>query len=194
MALIERLLPSPDVAALLGDINEEARHRSRLWYWGQIAAVVVIGLFREVAGHPLLAVRAIGLGIVALAAYIALWVGLFYGLQQFFYAFPDSFILNQFSLNQFSDTVSRWIIAGVWLTFLGGFSLCGWTVGRLHRSHGIALVLPFAGLIALITIYLLARVGPDSRLISTLKFIHVASIPAIIVIGGYWSTRRASTR
>ncbi len=36
MRLLKRLLPSQDIDALLGDIVEESRRRSRLWYWSQI--------------------------------------------------------------------------------------------------------------------------------------------------------------
>ena len=83
-----------------------------------------------------------------MAAYISLWVGLFYGLQQFVYVFP-----NIFSFNEVSHTAQRSIVVGIWLAFLAGFSLCGWTVGRFHRTHGIALVLPFAALAGLAAIY-----------------------------------------
>ena len=188
MRLLRRLFPSPDIDALLGDITEEARHRSRFWYCGQIAAVVVVGSFRELRRHPLLALRATAVGIVALVAYISLWVGLFHGLQQFAYTFPDAF-----SLNQLGDIARRLVIAGVWLALLTGFSLCGWIVGRLHRHHGIALVLPFAGLAGLATIVLLAPQPADSRLIFAVRLIHFASVPATIVVGGYWSTRGVRT-
>jgi hypothetical protein len=186
MNRLKRLLPSQDIDALLGDITEERRHRSRPWYWGQIAALIIVGSFREIRRHPLLTLRATAVGFVALAAYVSLWVGLLYGLQQFAYTFPDVF-----SFNQIGDVAKRSIIAGVWLTFLAGFSLCGWIAGLLHRRHGIALVLPFAGLAGLAVIKLLAPRPTDSALIVAVRLIHFVSIPAAILVGGYWSTRKA---
>jgi hypothetical protein len=188
MNMLKRLLPSQDIDALLGDIVEEMKHRSALWYWMQMLAVLVVGTFREVRAHWLLTLRATAFGFVALAAYISLWVGLFYGLQQLAYVFPDAF-----SFNQLNNVGQRSTIAGVWLMFLAGFSLCGWIVGRLHRLSGIALVLPFAGLAGLATIYVLAPRSGDSQLIFTIRLIHFASIPAMILVGGYWSTRRERT-
>jgi len=186
MMTIKRLLPSADIDALVGDIVEESKHRSGLWYWTQILALLVVGTFREVRAHWLLTLRATAVGSVAIAAYISLWVGLFYGLQQFVYLFP-----NIFSFNEVSDTVQRSIIASVWLAFLAGFSLCGWTVGRFHRTHGIALVVPFAALAGLATIYLVAPGTPSPRLTFILKLVHITLVPAAIIVGGYWSTRTA---
>ena len=188
MTMLERLLPSQDVAALLGDIVEESKQRSNLWYWTQILAVLVVGMFREIRSHWLLTLRATAVGSLALAAYISLWVGLFYLLQQFFYVFP-----NMLSFNRLSDTVQRSIIAGVWLTFLAGFSLCGWTVGRFHRHHGLALVLPFAGLAGLATVVLLTPGAASPLLNVIVKLIHTVSIPSAIIVGGYWSTLRVRT-
>jgi hypothetical protein len=188
MTILERLLPSQDVAALVGDIVEESKQRSTLWYWVQILAVLVVGTFREVRAHWLLTLRATAVGSIALAAYVSLWVGVFYELQQFVYAFP-----NTFSFNLVGDAVQRSIIAGVWLAFLAGFSLCGWTVGRSHRRHGIALVPPFAGLAGLALIRLLTPWAASPRLIFMVKLIHIVTIPAAIIIGGYWSTRRVRT-
>jgi len=188
MNVLKRLLPSQDIDALLGDITEEKRLRSSLWYWGQIAAVIIVASFRECRRHPLLTLRATSVGFVAMAAYISLWVELLHGLQQLAYAFPDAF-----SFNQLNDVARRSIVAGVWLMFLAGFSLCGWLVGLLHQRHGIALVLPFALLAGLTTIVLLAPRPGDSHLIFAIRLIHFASIPATILVGGYWSTHQKRT-
>jgi hypothetical protein len=56
--MLERLLPSSDIDALLGDIAEEAPRRSRVWYWSQLFAVVVVASWRDVRAHTLLALRA----------------------------------------------------------------------------------------------------------------------------------------
>jgi hypothetical protein len=69
--LLERLLPSQDIDALLGDIDEEARRRSPFWYWGQIVAAIVVGSYRAVRKHPFLALRAVGVGLLTLVVVFA---------------------------------------------------------------------------------------------------------------------------
>src|SRR5215467_6993287 len=69
MTILKRLLPSQDIDALLGDIAEEAARRSRVWYWSQLLAVVVVASWRDAWKHPWLALRAIATGVGALALY-----------------------------------------------------------------------------------------------------------------------------
>jgi hypothetical protein len=65
--LLQRLLPSQDIDALLGDITEEALQRSRLRYWGQVCAPPVVGSWHDVRRHPALALRAVGIGLFTLS-------------------------------------------------------------------------------------------------------------------------------
>ena len=60
--MLRRLLPSHDIDALLGDIAEESRRRSRLWLWMQLAAVLIVGSWHDVRKHRLLALRAVSTG------------------------------------------------------------------------------------------------------------------------------------
>jgi hypothetical protein len=69
MKLLQRLLPSQDIDALLGDIVEEARHRSRLWYWSQLVAVLVVASWKDVRAHKWLAVRATVTGLLVLPVF-----------------------------------------------------------------------------------------------------------------------------
>ena len=49
---------------MLGDITEESRRRSRLWYWSQLLAVLLVGSWRDVRRHKGLAFRATVTGIL----------------------------------------------------------------------------------------------------------------------------------
>ena len=73
MMLLKRLLPAHDHEALLGDLHEERRRgRSLLWYGSQILAALVVGSWRDVRKHPILAMRGIATGLLALTAYFAI--------------------------------------------------------------------------------------------------------------------------
>jgi hypothetical protein len=79
------------------------------------------------------------------------------------------------------------------LTYLAILTVSGWTVGRLHRAHGITLVLAFA---AIATLQPMAQYeGPPAAMVrvsfgtlieSALLIARVASV----LIGGYFATRR----
>jgi hypothetical protein len=191
-----RLLPSQDIDALLGDIVEESRRRSRLWYWMQILAVIVVGSFRVVRAHRLLTLRAIAVGSGALVAYVCFWILLVWGLQTLAYGLYVGSHWIQLS-NGVLHAMNRSFVASLWLQFLVGFSLCGWIVGRLHRQYGITLVLPLAGLVAFLLLALSVRsalsalrLGMPFHSLLLLYLTHAVLIPASIVLGGYWSTRR----
>jgi len=136
MRLLERLLPSQDVAALLGDISEEARHRSRVWYWMQLAAVLVVASWRDVRRHPLLALRAVGIGIVTLVVVFAPASALVRVVRVLseggYYVGPYWLTLPPNAFRWFPGVVNT-----------VGFAASGWTIARFHRSHGITMVMPW---------------------------------------------------
>jgi len=193
--LLQRLLPSQDIDALLGDITEEARHRSRLWYWGQIAAVIVVRSFREVRRHPLVALRAIGVGILSLAL-ISLMMALIVDravMPLVFAAWNNWFHSADFT--RASKVVIAVAGGAATVVFYSGLTLSGWIVGRLHRRHGIAFVLLFAAFVQL-SLYLLVTalwIFAPSRVTvqpaTWRAYLRDLAIPVSIVIGGYWSTR-----
>jgi hypothetical protein len=144
MKLPKRLLPSQDIDALLGDIAEESRRRSRLWYWSQIAAALVVGSWRDVRKRPLLALRAIATGVVTLTVYFT--------------------VVAAIARVMWVLSNGGYYVGGHWLTLprgplpspygelavLGvnslGFVLSGWAVVRLHRDDGVAMALPFSAI------------------------------------------------
>src|SRR5580765_4012540 len=136
--ILRRLLPSQDIDALLGDITEEAPHRSHLWLWGQIAAVIVVGSFRDIRRHPLLALRAVAVGIAVLAV----------GALMFEPIIRTSLRLSDLVENAWFRSVDRTLLerlnntaflVSVTALFYGGLAASGWVVGRLHRRHGITM-------------------------------------------------------
>jgi hypothetical protein len=58
--LLEHLQPGPNHESLAGDLFEEYQQgRSRIWYWKEVLAAIILGLCRELIAHPVLALRAI---------------------------------------------------------------------------------------------------------------------------------------
>jgi hypothetical protein len=191
--LLHRLLPSPDTDALLGDIAEEARHRSRAWYWTQILAVVVVGSWRDVRRHPLLALRAVCIGVLAI----------------FVVFLPAPTLLHV--VRTLSE--GGYYVGAYWLTLPPnafkwlpsvvdpiGFAISGWTVARLHRSHGIAMVLPWTLLVCVLPVLtlnaLLTDNLPTSRLIAPVVggIISTFSLPCWVVFGGVFALRDPGRR
>jgi len=181
--LLRRLLPSSDTDALLGDITEEARHRSRLWCWAQLGALLVVGSWHDVRRHPLLALRGIGVGIATLVVVFA----------------PASAVLRV--VRVLSE--GGYYVGPYWVTlppnafrwFPGlvntlGFAASGWTIARFHRSHGIAMLMPFALLAcvfpAIVLVNLAIYRGPWILLTAPRigGMISSLSLPACILLGG----------
>jgi hypothetical protein len=195
---VRRLLPSEDIDALLGDIAEEARHRSHFWYWAQILAVVVVGSGRVVRHHPWLAGRAIVVGVASLAAY-------FYGLRTilggFTYLNSGFFVGSHWihwSPHWESDRLAIELLFVAMLCLsIFGVAASGWIVGRLHRAHGIAMTGCFAAFIALLSGIVTIRATltsawtPSGLIRVALDIAVLAVGPTMIVAGGFWSTRRA---
>jgi hypothetical protein len=181
MTFLKRLLPSADLDALLGDIVEESRHRSRLWYWSQVLAVVVVASWKDVRAHKWLAVRAIVTGLLVFPVFYVPAVLVTYVVR----------ILSQngYYIGPYWLTLppSAMIVAPVLLNMIE-FGLSGWAVTRFHRSHGIAMALPYVVLTCTSPAVVLIRVlgghpiarlaGPPALLIAA-----IVSLPACVVLG-----------
>ena len=196
--LLKRLVPTEDHDALLGDIVEEAPRRSRLWYWSQLLAIVVVASWHDTRKHPWLALRAIATGGVALTLY-------FGGVQ----------LIGRVIVVL---TNGGYYVAGHWLRLSNppgppppydkvavlainalGFLLSGWAVVRLHRAHGIAMAVPFLIMTTLAALVPLAIVATDTGLgTRTMPVLEVLalfgtmflSIPGGILLGGVLGLRR----
>jgi hypothetical protein len=196
MRTLKRLLPSQDIDALLGDIAEESRRRSRLWFWMQIAAAVVDGSTREMRAHPLLALRAVATGVVTLTLYFTvvaaithlMWVlanGGYY-IGAYWLTLPRGPLPSPYG---------ELAVIGVNLL---GFGMSGWAVVRLHRSHGLAMAMPFLVTITSLAVIPLTIVvtdtGPGTRTMPLLEMAWTfgtlfVSIPAGVLLGGLLGVR-----
>jgi hypothetical protein len=185
---VRRLLPSQDVDALLGDIAEEARYRTRLWYLAQIAALLVVGSWKDIRSNKQLAFRAAVVGIAATLLLIELQLALedvgtgagfmlgtrWIGLPRYWH-YP---YWNQSSYRIFVDSIS---------------TLCsmttGWIVVRSHRAHGVTMVVAFlAGLVAFRIMNLAAVPGPMH--FTWWRFAQSWSFEAtLILLGGCFATK-----
>jgi hypothetical protein len=136
--LLEHLQSSPSNDSLAGDLFEEYGHgRSRLWYWKQVLAAIVVSACREITAHPVLALRAIVVGwavwyFYAVAVIPALIVPLARRIL------PTGWAMTS------SPFVITW-----WALWAPSYAVSGWAVARLHRPHRIAMVLAFAASIFL---------------------------------------------
>jgi hypothetical protein len=185
--LLRRLLPSQDIDALVGDITEEARHRPRPWYWAQLVAVIVVGSWRDIRAHKLVATSAVAVALVC--QILIAWT---LGVLRYRLAItwpwpthPSTFLL--FSL------ISRGLE-------IGGQIAAGWIVVRLYRTHGVVMLLPFLG-----TLFLLLPTAPLSIIVfwrrmdagmmlmalrdfgTGLRFLGVYSVS--MIAGGWLATR-----
>jgi hypothetical protein len=184
MTTLKRLLPAHDIDALLGDIVEESRRRSRLWFWLQLAAVLFVGSYRDVRRHRLAALRAIGVGVLALVVAFV----------------PAPSLLH--AIRVMSEGAG-YHVGAYWLTLppnafqyfpavvnVLAFASSGWAIARYDRAHGIAMVMPWALLVcvlpAYVTIDFLTYHGPSIVWTGprTLGLMSTISLPACVLLGG----------
>jgi hypothetical protein len=182
--LLEHLQSSPSNDSLAGDLFEEYGHgRSRLWYWKQVLAAIVVSACREIAAHPVLALRAIVVGwavwyFYAVAVIPALIVPLARRIL------PTAWAMTS------SPFVITW-----WALWAPIYAVSGWAVARLHRPHRIAMVLAFAASIFLYELRMLPWIWfharnslTSTRFLPYLVFDWQALIvsPLSALLGGLW--------
>src|SRR5262249_29998979 len=139
--LLKRLVPAQDHDALLGDLCEEyQRGRSVAWYCLQILAAIIVRSLKDLRANPLVAPRAIITGLLAqmflLSAFSPLqsvltgagfmWGNKWFGLPWYWHWPYDS------SLGI--------VMQGIWIA---GDVMVGWLIVRLHRGHGVTMVLVY---------------------------------------------------
>lgn len=177
MSILQRLLPSQDIDALLGDINEDARRRSRAWYWAQLAAVLVVGSALDVRRHPGAALRALAVGFLSLSTYfivvmiaaraVAVLSNGGYYLAGHWLTLPP----HQLPPSAFTAFVVNTL----------GFVIAGWTVARTHRAHGIAMLLPYLVMVTLLALVPLTIIVRDSGPgVRTLGMSGIAAVAALV--------------
>lgn len=194
--LLTKLLPRHDHDALLGDLCEEyQRGRSLGWYWMQIVAGIAVGSWKDARAHWVLALRAIAVGnaVLAMIGVLRLRDRLAYFQVELIYGLSNQphrwlGILGPHTLI-FSD-----------LTSVVGCAVSGWVIVRLHRAHGIALVMPFTAVIAVLTLTdslrqalaipaaLLIPASPRGVFLLLALGTKCVLVPTGILLGGYLTT------
>jgi hypothetical protein len=199
--LLRRLVPAQDHDALLGDLQEERqRGRSRAWYIAQILAAIIVGSWKDIRTHRLLAFRAIGIGIAALVLYFFAAGALLNFVQRRLY---EGILVGNHWI-YWRERPQSWIfvryVVPVWVHV--GFLVSGWVIGRLYRAHGITFVVAFAAFVQLLflVLYIVSYIllvshimAPSSRVGDSSHDVYVSPLwmSLCIVIGGYFATRRA---
>jgi hypothetical protein len=184
MTLLERLLPSHDLNALLGDIDEESHRRSRLWYWGQIGAAIVVGSYRETRKHPLQALRAMGIGLFTLVVVLLPQPALTHVVRVL--SEGSGYNIGPYSLTLPPNAFRYFPV----LVNVLAFTASGWLIARHDRARGIAMVMPWAllvcGLPAYAIVDFVTYQGPSIAWTGprTLGLLSSLSLPAWVVIGG----------
>jgi hypothetical protein len=188
----------PSDEALTGDLVEGYRsHRSRVWYWREVIAAIVVGAFTEVRTHKFLASRAIAIGWIVgwiYFRYASAWVSaaaynaanfdewLFVtGLTRWFYVHRV----------RLPDVVAQQFV--VLVTLAPGWLLSGWIVGRLHRARGAPIVVAYVAVFTAAWVMLLTWMSvvngaePAVVLMLASRALLTGSVP--LLLGGLWGIR-----
>jgi hypothetical protein len=188
--LLKRLVPAQDHDVLLGDLCEEyQRGRSKVWYWLQILAAVIVESWKDIRTYTGVALSAVALGT-------ALQFGLWAFLNKSQYELRHSSALLLWNINYH-------LIFTVIDT--SGPIVVGWIVARLYRSHGITSLLAYrAALLSIMLVvflwyYVLFALRMDARLLLSLSHQLRSGITnhviqsVLTLTGGYLATRRVET-
>jgi len=194
--LLKRLVPTQDHDVLLGDLSEEyQRGRSTAWYLLQILAAIIVGSWRDVRTHRITAARAVITGILAqmllLSAFSPLqnvltgagfmWGNKWFGLPWYWHWPYDS------SLGI--------VMQAIWIA---GEVMVGWLIVRLHRGHGVTMVLVYCcviGALRAVGLLQIARATGSPHLLTLLYWSANGQIREwlLMIAGGYLASRPAKT-
>lgn len=195
--LLKRLVPAQDHDALLGDLCEEYRRgRTTAWYCTQVLAAIVVGSWKHLRANPLVTARAVITGLIAqvflLAAFPVLvnvltgagftWGGRWIGLPWYWH----------------SPYASSLVIV-MQVIYIAGDITIGWLIVRLHRGHGIAIVLVYCCALGVLRTYGLLQLakatGWQPHFSTLLYRFAIGQIREwlLVIAGGYLATRPAKT-
>jgi hypothetical protein len=193
--LLKRLVPAENHDALLGDLYEEyQRGRSKTWYVLQILAAIVVGSWKDLGAHKIVAARAVVTGIIVqqLAVEGLLWLrdvqtgggfmlrGTWIGLPWYWH-YPY---------------LSRSFAVATQLEYIVSATMIGWLIVRLHREHGVTMVLAFSCVMFAIRAASLFQIaflmGPQPNVPELAFAMIIGHIreTLLLILGGYLATRR----
>lgn len=156
----------PNTDAVLGDLAEQYRHKSRLWYWRQVLKGIPVSVITEALGHKVIAAKAIVTGCVAWFVFLAVYLG---AVSGFAARSGPSFDAFQYLAHPLIAWAALWSPVAVSLVFpsdstvsqlwiqgalpLIGWTVCGWIVARVDVSRAHRDLAPlFAGFILLLNL------------------------------------------
>ncbi len=118
----------------------------------QILAAIIVGCWKDIRTHRLLALRAIGIGLAVLVLYFFAAGALLNFVQRRLY---EGILVGNHWI-YWRERPQSWIfvrfVVPVWVHV--GFLFSGWVIGRLHRAHGITFAVAFAAVLAMLLLAL----------------------------------------
>lgn len=190
--LLERLGPEDEV--LLGDLQEEyAAGRSAFWYWRQVCTAVAMATWSDLRVHPLIAARAVIVGLLALIVFNGVAIALF--SSEMAGRAHDWMIVKYGS----RDLPMLWVTRHeFWLVMWTSHVFSGFAIARLHRRAVVGALTAF-------TIAVMLKTSGEAidRSLSdtypywtpfspTMFWMATALAPLLIVAGGCLGVRRRS--
>ena len=180
--LLRHLSSSPNLEAIVGDLDERyAQAPRRVWYWRQVAVAIIANMVAESRSHK----------VKALFTVFAGWLSLF----------PLNWLLQLFLLALIQSSPHSWYLLMPFIrppiTPILWFIFVGWIIGRLNRPRSMAMVLlsvvamlPF---IALRLAFIL-NFMPHLDLTSVLGLFASISVQVLCVLGGGLLSGRFDTQ
>ena len=192
--LLQRLIPSQDHRALLGDLEEECqRGRSRAWYLIQILAAIVVGTWRDLRSHKLVAVRAAVIGLLSKFSFLLLVGALQSLLTGGGFMWGRQWIGLPWYWHWPYHPSLWWILEGL---LISSDIVVGWVIVRLHREHGVTMVLAFSCVLLAIRLRNLFQIafllGPQPN-VGALTYAMLSGQvfeTVLLILGGSFATRR----
>jgi hypothetical protein len=194
--LLKRLVPGQDHDVLLGDLNEEyQRGRSKTWYFLQILAAIVVGSWKDLRAHKIVAARAVATGIIAqlLAVEALLWLrdvqtggGLM--LRGTWIGLPWYWHYPYYRSTSFAVVTE--------LEHIACYMLIGWLIVRLHRGHGVTMLFAFCSLVFALRLGNLVQLALLPVPTWHLRDLSYALVNGqirewlVLLLGGYLATRQ----
>jgi hypothetical protein len=168
---------------ITGDLMEAYQSGcSRRWYWKQVLAAIIVSFYQEIKGHPVLALRAIAVGM-------GTWFIYRYGVAPRLL----SPLVRRF-LQPTGFPFSPWSLTW-WTLSLTVNAASGWIIARLHRPHRTGMVLVFATFSFIVHLQTLPYLWFDgANALNNTRFLPyflnnlaALTLPSVaILFGGLW--------
>jgi hypothetical protein len=159
--LFEHFGCGPNTDVVLGDLAEQYRDRSTMWYWRQVLKGILVSVITEARGHKVIAVNALVAGCMAWLVFLAIYTSVVLGSSAHSGPGFDLFLYLAHPLGVWA---ALWMpvaatlslpgtsaVFRLWIQFalpLMAWATCGWIVTRIDRGRTRRDLAPlFAGFI-----------------------------------------------